>query len=281
MRSKKLKITLYQLMFAGCIGAVFSSQALAGNYVYPDYGFALPQQAYAGYRFRPIQRLNDQRKVRQHYSYAQAARALSRARLYFGANRCYRQIRNAAIHRFAVPAFARQYAWTTAQPKGYRRGGSENFYANESSQQISQSATYPAKTTPVYQSSPVTAQGLRYRTISRNTNYVTFSDRVKAFKPVNLVVPAPAAQKVRVPMPAKDAITPKPAFDSYHPGKSLLKSGNYRFRPDLRFQPALKQEVVQQPSANSANYKLANAQLPAAADNPWNDWSFRPADSTF
>lgn len=281
MRSKKMKVTLYQLIFAGCIGAVFTSQALAGNYFYQPQGYAIPQQAYAGYRFRPIQRLHDHHQVRQHYSYAQAARALSQARLYFGSNRNYRQIRSTATHRFAVPAFARQYAWSTAQPKGYRRGGSENFYANESNQQIIQSAMYPAKTTPVYQSSPVTTQGLRYRTISRNTNYVTFSERVKAFKPVSFVAPVSPAEKAQVPVPAKNSVTPKPASNSYHPGKSLLKSGNYRFRPDLRFQPALKQEVVQQPPANPDNYKLANAALPATADNPWNDWSFRPADSTF
>lgn len=285
MRSKKLKVTLYQLMFAGCIGAAFSSQALAANYVYPHNGYALPKQAYTGYRFRPVERFNEQHQLRRHFSYAQAARALHQARLYHGSTRIYRQFRHAAPlqHRSGIPAFARQYAWSTAQPKGFRRGGSENFYANQSNEQISQSAGDSANTTALYQSSAVSTQGFRYRTISRNTNYVSFSDRVKAFKPVNFIAPAaPFEQKpVPVRVPAVKSVTPKPASNSYDPGKSLLKSGNYRFRPDLRFQPEMKQEVVQQISVDPVNYKLANAELPATVDNPWNDWSFRPADSTF
>ena len=184
--------------------------------------------------------------------------------------------------RYAVPAFTRQYAWSVAQPKGFRRGGSENFYANQSNEQISQPARELANRAPLYQSSPVTTQGFRYRTISRNTNYVTFADRVKAFKPVSFVAPVPPVEKkpVIVPEPAIKSVKPKPASNSYDPGKSLLKSGQYRFRPDLRFQPVLKEEVVQH-IPEPDNFKLANAELPAIADNPWNNWSFRPADSTF
>lgn len=154
----------------------------------------------------------------------------------------------------------RQYAWSTAQPRGFRRGGEDSRYANQNNTETMVSAA------PEFRTAPVTTQGYRFRNPTRNARFVTFSQRVKAALPTDnqltvsqpvmpVAIPAamppvmpsaiPAAISTTLPaMPpmAKSTlpvtrhtaprmasqITP-PAF--IQPGKALVESGNFRFRP--------------------------------------------------
>lgn len=287
MRRAKLKTYLYQLMFAGCVSASFSTPVLAGQHYFHAYNglyaqngqFSSPyrqtRQVYGNYRFRPLQqtssdyRRSGQRFIQPRYAFARPQ---------------YRQpYQRLSHHRFNTPAFIRQYGWEPAQPKGFRRGSADNFYANQSNDAIETSAT------PVYRTAPVSAQGFRYRTIVRNNNYVTFADRVKPVRPFVQAEPVQQEPAVVTSTVAHNTAHVKDISRSSTAGKSFYQSGNYSFRPDVRFQPERTAEVAPTPvieasdsgSVMPVSYKLANAELPVSVNNSWNQWSFRPVDSTF
>ena len=300
MRVNKLRAVIYQLMFAGCLSASLATPALAGNQAIWKYNYSSFKQDYPGYRFRPLNRppvrqysryrvSRNYYPVQRRYVSSPFMPRMNRARYaqqYPVSRLPYWQRSSAPAHRqvkaYRVPAFARQYSWEAAQPKRFRRGGSMNHYASESNSTVEQNNT------PVYRAAPVSSHGFRFRKSTRNTHYVSFSDRVKTAKPVSYADMSQTAEQTHKTPSVVQPVELKPAANPYIAGRLLYKSGNYRFRPDERFQvkqqnqPTGLTAVTQNmPAAVPVSYQLANAELPETRDNRWDQWSFRPSGSTF
>ncbi len=304
MRINKLKAVVCQLMFAGCISVSISTPTFAGNFFNGKFSYSEFHKAYPEYRFRPVeQKPADYRRYQSNarYSYRKLQRPVSisyrtTAGFYPGYTRQQRPLRSLTYQparssvpaynhftrtlpasHYQKPAFARQYAWEAAQPRGFRRGGGVNYYSNQSNASVEQSDT------TIYRTSPVTAHGYQYRSPARNANFVTFSSRVmKSFKPVGQ---DRFSRNDHVQLDARPTERPggqDQARQAYITGHAASNAGNYRFRPDARFQPAAKQTKVQDiAAAVPVSYRLADAELPKTGNNPWDKWSFRPVDSTF
>ncbi|MGD2117635.1 MAG: hypothetical protein PVG66_04690 [Chromatiales bacterium] len=184
-----------------------------------------------------------------------------------------------------LPAFARQYGWgpqpqqrpMQANRVSYRYGQSINHYASQiSNEQYEQD--YVAET-----SAYADTASFRYRPDTRNVRRVQFTDNLK--KPVHPQHSAyqrtEAAVQTRSPVQSNPQQRMRELFQQRQ--QRLLSAQQYRFRPDPRFnnqprQPAEPQKVL--PVA----YKVAENRNPAfnkIADNPWEQWSFRPVDTTF
>ncbi len=210
------------------------------------------------------------------------------------------------------PAFARQFAWTPAVNTVIRSGRDQNHYASEMNDSYEQASVSD------YRSAPVSSQGFRYRNSQRNAPYVSFSERVRSALPERQRAPAasrysqaasryqpqhhehvPAAhmQTARVtdmPAPVQPEVS-RPAADKvkiFMSSQPLPSAQGFNFRPDGRFgkpaeKPAryeIKQEdpftVPSQQSPIAADtMQLARAQMERTLDNPWDNWSFRPADA--
>jgi hypothetical protein len=303
MRVSKLKIVISQLIFAGCVSASMSSSALAGGFYYPgQYSNAFFQGNFSQYRFRPLKEntAGNQQLPRRQENPQVFNRFASRAYMpQQGFHPVYIQpqgdrydrysyrpvqpvtgynafARSMPVPSYEMPAFARQYAWHAAQPRGFRRGAAAHHYANQSSGTIEQSDMSE------YRSSPVTSQGFRYRAPTRNSNFVSFTDRVNPSKPVNHIKPVQPEFRMTAAVPS--AVMPEVAHQNKKvltPGELLSRSGNFRFRPDERFQALVREPARVSPVAVPVSYKLANAAMPESSDASWNNWSFRPADSAF
>lgn len=317
MRRTKLRTSLYQFMFAGCVSVSFATPAFAGFFPAPNgyspYGYSKVQNTYAGYRFRPIEQKRaeiqrwqynmPQQRFVTHYRpyYGQFVTSNSVERGWQARWRTQYNIPGAyANQNQTIPAFARQYAWEPAQPKGFRRGEAFNHYANQSNETMEQSST------PVYRSEPITTQGFRYRSMERNANFVSFADKVKSAMPVTvsmtqqqLVSPIAEPKTAVVPKPVHSVNTqvnnpinkPVQANHRYVAGQSFYKADNFSFRPDARFQPTpsrqtqteiakietVPQKIVPVP----VSFELANAELPKTGDNSLDQWSFRPVQPAF
>lgn len=304
MRINKLKAVVCQLMFAGCVSVSISTPTFAANLFNGKYSYSAFHQAYPEYRFRPVeQKPADYRRYQPNarYSYLRQQRPVSgsyrtTAGFYPGYARQQRPLRTLTYQparsvpaynhftrtlpasHYQKPAFARQYAWEAAQPRGFRRGGGANYYSNQSNDSVEQSGT------SIYRTSPVTAHGYQYRSPARNANFVTFSERVmKSFKPVRQERFSRNNQVQEHARPAERLGGHDQARQAYKSGHATGNLGNYRFRPDTRFQPAARQTRAQDiaPAAVPVSYRLADAEFPKTGNNPWDQWSFRPVDSTF
>ena len=311
MRVNKLRAVIYQLMFAGCVSAI-STSAFAVSQFGWKYDYSAFQKQYPQYRFRPVpmpEPMPEPMKVQPRqvhyplnhyavgYSYPlqrkpvmpqvvnrvqyppQLQRFSAQHLPYWQATPAFR---NRWMKNNRVPAFVRQYAWEAAQPRGFRKGGAYNHYANQSHDAVEQAST------PVYRTAPVSSQGFRYRNPARNANYVSFTDRINMGKPFSYANPVQPAKPATVnQVSISTAVEVKPVMNRHVAGQQLVDRGNYRFRPDERFSQPLPTEtrtpvVTQnQPVTSLGAFKLANAELPQASHNRWNQWSFRPADSTF
>lgn len=310
MRINKLKSYLYRLMFAGCVsvtlsGTVFASSAFNGRYYYSDF-----QKDYPGYRFRPIEKERvsyrgySQQFFQNRFYPVTASRYLpvhgrfDTARYYSAYSPNYRQQKisfnggyyqpdvagnsyhmasalNQRTKTYDMPAFAKQYAWETAQPRGFRRGGSIDHYATQLNETVEQTSA------PVYRTSPVSSQGFRYRVPSRNANYVSFADRVKPFMPVIESKSIQSGYFSRPSVPDVKTVEATNVEPVSRSGQKLVNGGNYRFRPDERFDRNAPVKPMQHEQVFPVAYKIANAELTQSGDNSLNSWSFRPSDPTF
>jgi len=260
------------------------------GFAYPA-GRMLPSSAQTAYRTFPTRFSGNSFPVARYAP----ARLMSYGVAYRGAGQADALIRSRPVARWSgrhapqntVPAFARQFAWTPAQPRGFIRGGSTNHYANQAN--TSQEHKHELD----YRQAPVSSQGYRYRALVRNANYVTFSEKVKNPHQANRgrhtvqrfqqVLPVKPPQYTATNTPAR--IKPAPFLNT-----TIPSAEDYRFRPDLRFvqrQHAANWPVVAVPvPVGSAlhmpsSYQLADAEVSKKGDNPWNEWSFRPVGPTF
>ena len=307
MRINKLKAVLFRLMYAGCIGSTMSLPVMADNsspFNYRGYyGNSVSQGIYSEYRFRPLKTgvtmpQSFGRPSFNRFTPVQQRAVRSRSLPYRITYQPYmpqrrwmpvygdQQMQSASGYNyfaqsqpaksFQAPAFTRQYAWEAAQPRGFRRGGSVNYYSNQNNDAVEQSDV------SVYRATPVTTQGFQFRAPTRNANYVTFADRIQAVKPASYARPVQAERHVRDFHPVVKAAKARILRPSDHAGQSLMNSGKFRFRPDERFQTARQETVVRnEPAIVPVSYKLADAEMGKTGDNSWNKWSFRPAASAF
>lgn len=309
MSKKTSSSLLMQVMFAGCIG-VSSGTVSANTYGYTQYWNDAASKLsahYSQYRFRPLadrvatapwQSLPGIQSKSVHFQ------PQSLKRNYTGNNWYrYSQARPLPEYRFrqdirltghqanrpsVIPAFARQYGWSAGPQVNFRRGGSTNYYASESSN--------PVVKVQSYRSEPVTTQGFNFRTNTRNTEYVSFSERVKRSQQMlsaQVKKPASITRKQPHVLPVQKQLADKPFVvqgnrqqDSYREQQSrgpVIKSrSDVQFRPDQRFIPRVRPDVAVKPTlVQPVSYKLADATDIDNADSRWNDWSFRPVNSTY
>ncbi len=276
MFKKKLVTCITRALIAGGMLFSFSSSTLASSYYNPWMTGFSPSSSYAQYRFRPVEQ---QRHVR--YSYATGRyQQPQRQPLGNSWNRynSYGQYQYSPYRnmQFRQPAFVRQYGWTAAPKMVVRRVSESSHYASSSNSYVEE-----ASTAPVYRSAPISTQGFRYRDMTRNAPYVTFSDRVKQFMQTEkrFDEPRPVVQHVQIqplqPQPPRVAVT------RAQPTSGIM--GNYNFRPDERFVPqrVTAPKVMAKPQPEKSDFQLVDAIVQESGDNFLDNWSFRPVESTF
>ena len=275
MLRKKLVTCITRSLMAGALLFSFSSATMANSFYNPwSAGHSSPT-SYGQYHFRPVA---PQRHVRFSYATGRFQQPQWQPKQYSWSryNR-YSQYRHSPYQnlRFRQPAFVRQYGWAPASKMVVRRVSESSHYASSSNSHVEE-----VSTAPVYRTAPISTQGFRYRDMTRNAPYVTFSDRVKQFmkmeerfsqQPSNVQHEKiqPAAQR-----PVKAVVIRK------QPNRGTV--GNFKFRPDERFAPQLPApRVVAEPKPDTANFQLVDAKVQESGDNFLDSWSFRPVESTF
>ncbi|NNJ93075.1 MAG: hypothetical protein HKP55_15475 [Gammaproteobacteria bacterium] len=272
MFRKKLVTCINCALIAGGLLLSFSSSAMA-NSVYNSWstGYTLPG-SYGQYRFRPVA---PQRHVRYSYATGRYQQPQRRSNWY----NSYSHYRHSPYQglRFSQPAFVRQYGWAPASKMVVRRVSQSSHYASSSNAYVEQ-----ASTAPVYRSAPISTQGFKYRDMTRNAPYVTFSGRVKQFMKMEnrFSHQVPAVQHVQI-QPVEQQPTQATVNvirKQHNPGIV----GNYKFRPDQRFAPQLPApQMVARPKPEKSDFRLVGAKLQNSGDNFLDNWSFRPVESTF
>jgi len=270
MFRKKLVTCINWALIAG--GFLFSSSVLANSY-YNSWSTGYSSTgSYGQYRFRPVA---PQRHVRYSYATGRYQQPQWQSSRY----NSYSQYRHSPYQglRFRQPAFVRQYGWAPAAKMVVRRVTESSHYASSSNAYVEE-----ASTTPVYRSAPISTQGFKYRDMTRNAPYVTFSDRVKQFMKLEkrFSHQQPAVQHVQI-QPVKQQPAPAAVKIIRKPHNPRI-AGNYQFRPDQRFAPQLPApRMVVKPKPVKNDFRLVDAKVEKAGDNFLDNWSFRPVESTF
>jgi len=219
-----------------------------------------------------------------------------------------------------VPAFARQFAWNpAARATVTRHGQAQNFYASETSNSYAQVTEAPAyRSAPVtahgfrfrdsQRSAPYVTFSERVRQFLPEHNYssstnvvaqvkqtIPMQRDIATAKPMEVVEIKPVVQAEVKPVVQAQVKQPvKSDVKIFMSGQTMPSVSDYNFRPvDGVGEPAnnavpseyrvVEPEVmpVQPVPVEVEQVQLANAQFEAPAANPWDNWSFRPAEVTF
>lgn len=278
MFRKKLVNSIKWALIAGGLLFSFSSSAVANSF-YQSWSSKNTSSGYYGqYRFRPV---TPQRHVRYNFATGRYQQPQWQPRQYNrGGHRVghnsFSQYRHSPYQnlRYRQPAFVRQYGWAPASKMVVRRVTESSHYASSGNSYVEQ-----APEAPVYRSAPINTQGFRYRDMTRNAPYVTFSDRVKQFmKMEKRFIQPPAVKPVQVQPQVQPA--PRAAVIRKQQNHGLV--GNYKFRPDNRFAPQLPEpQMVAEPGPDKGDFQLVDVKVQESGDNFLDNWSFRPVESTF
>jgi len=276
MFRKKLVTCINWALVAGGLLFSFSSSALANSYFQSWSAKHASPGNYGAYRFRPV---TPQRHVR--YSFATGRyHQPKRQPMHYSQYRynTFSQYRYSPYQnlRYRQPAFVRQYGWTPATKMVVRRVTESSHYASSGNSHVEE-----APETPVYRSAPISSHGFKYRDMTRNAPYVTFSDRVKQFTKME--------QRFTQRPPAVQHVNIKPVEPRTPARASVIKKqhhrgivGNFRFRPDERFAPQMPEpQFVSEPKQDKSNFQLVDVKMQKSGDNFLDNWSFRPVESTF
>jgi hypothetical protein len=285
MCRKRLVTCISRALMTGGLLLSLSSPLLANSYYNTwQSGYSSPSN-YGKYRFRPLEKSSNSKYSYASGSYQQPSwysgpyrmvknnrYAFNQRNFYYGSNPNFANSTNG----WQQPAFIKQYGWTPAKKMVVRRVSTSNHFASSTNTYVEEASS----TAPVYRSAPINTQGFRYRDMTRNAPYVTFSDRVKQFTKMKerFVTQQPQIQHVQVqPVEQRherSVFKVKP--------QNAGRVGNYNFRPDQRFTllpQAPRIEAEHHPK--QGGFQLVDAKVQETSNNFLDNWSFRPVESTF